>query len=53
MEKDYKSLAEEYSKALNILAKRCKEKEIKIEHQNREIRQLKNKYSSKKLQIKR
>ena len=43
MEKDYKSLAEEYSKALNILAKRCREKEIKIEHQNREIRQLKNK----------
>ena len=43
MEKDYKSLAEEQAKALNILAKRCKEKEIKIEHQNREIRQLKNK----------
>ena len=43
MEKDYKSLAEEQAKALNILAKRCREKEIKIEHQNREIRQLKNK----------
>ena len=49
MEKDYKSLAEEQAKALNILAKRCKEKERTIELQNREIKKLKNKDYYKEL----
>lgn len=45
---DYKRLSEEQAKALNILAKNCKEKAKTIEYLNREIAHLKKVISDNK-----
>ena len=48
VDEDYKKLFDEQSKALKILAKRCREKETEITKLNKEMARLRNIIRTKK-----